>query len=193
MKTDKRQRSLRVIGGEHRSRKISFAADEAIRPTPDRIRETLFNWLRDQIAGAECLELYAGSGILSIESLSRGAQHATIIEKSAEAALQIKQNLTTLKIAESRFSCIAAVAYDWLSQNLMRGWDLIFLDPPFDSDELGRILLLISAHNLLNDDGFLYIESPREIIPADLGPSWKIHRAKRAASVHYCICVRIKN
>ena len=110
-------RTLRVIGGEFRSRQIEFATDSAIRPTPDRVRETLFNWLQSSVGGARCLELYGGSGILSIEALSRGASHVTVIDKSDKACRQIRNNIESLCTVDSRYLCQNAQAYDWLSQH----------------------------------------------------------------------------
>jgi 16S rRNA (guanine966-N2)-methyltransferase len=181
-----KKKSLRVIGGTWRGRKISFADDEAIRPSPDRIRETLFNWLQNSIFDAKCLELYAGSGILSVEALSRGASHATIIDQTRATVDVIRQNLDSLDLEKSRFSCIQSDANVWLAAQT-EPFNLIFLDPPFNSDELARILPIIQFNNLLTEEGFIYVESAEVLNPSMLPREWTIYRSKKAASVHYCL------
>jgi len=178
---------LRIIGGDWRSRKISFAHNPAIRPSPDRIRETLFNWLQYSIPGARCLELYAGSGILSLEALSRHASHITIVDRAADVIAAIKTNLTLLKAEPGQYECIQASALTWLSSQ-ENTWDLIFLDPPFKSQELESLLPIIATNKLLKPDGYVYLETPKAIEQQDLPEGWHIHRNKKAASVHYCLC-----
>ncbi|MFT7688747.1 MAG: 16S rRNA (guanine966-N2)-methyltransferase [Candidatus Azotimanducaceae bacterium] len=180
------ERTLRVIGGTWRGRKISFAKDKAIRPSPDRVRETLFNWLQSSIFGAKCLELYSGSGILSIEALSRGAEHTTIIDQSKDALETIKLNLGLLSAVHSRFSCVQGKASVWL-ETQTQAFDIIFLDPPFDSFELEQVLPLIKQNNLLAEQGYIYIESAQALDPSLMPKEWKVHRSKQAASVHYCL------
>ena len=188
---ESKKKSLRVIGGTWRGRKISFADDEAIRPSPDRIRETLFNWLQNSIFDAKCLELYAGSGILSIEALSRGASHATSIDQTSATIETIRQNLASLDLEASRYSCIRSNANVWLEAQTA-SFDLIFLDPPFDSNELALILPIIHTNNLLAEHGFVYVESSEALDPSLLPREWTIYRSKKAGSVHYCL-ININN
>ncbi|MBV1876449.1 MAG: 16S rRNA (guanine(966)-N(2))-methyltransferase RsmD [Pseudomonadales bacterium] len=178
---------LRVIGGKYRSRKIKFAADIAVRPTPNRTRETLFNWLQPSIQDAKCLELYGGSGIISIEALSRGADHITIVEQSAPIHEQIKRNLEDICPDPTRYLCVHANALHWINQHCNQQWDLVFLDPPFDSNELSRLLPMLATHKMLAEDGLIYIESAQPTTPAQLPENWQIIRQKKAASVHYCL------
>lgn len=175
-----------MIGGEWRSRKIDFAEDSAIRPTPARIRETVFNWLQQSVSGAHCLELYCGSGILSIEALSRGAKHVTLIDQSKKTISTVQHCLTKLSADHSRYRCEHSSAQNWLDQN-HGPFDIIFLDPPFESTELDIILPIIKHKKLLSEDGYIYIESPQALLPEALPEGWVIHRSKKAAKVYYCL------
>ena len=184
-------RTLRIIGGAWRGRKISFAEDETIRPSPDRVRETLFNWIQNSIFDSQCLELYCGSAILSIEALSRGAKHVTIIDQTKRTIDMVRENLEALSAERSRFSCIQSTAKNWLNKQ-KEGYDIIFLDPPFDSTELEVVLPIIQHNNLLTKDGFIYIESAQALNPSRLPKEWRIYRSKQAAKVHYSlICAHI--
>jgi len=180
--------SLRIIGGRWRSRKIKFAIEDAVRPSPDRVRETLFNWLSLDIAGASCLELFAGSGVLSIEALSRGARDVVIVDSSDQVLRQIKFNLNTLQADAEKWSCVKSDAIDWLSVQT-RAWDIIFLDPPFSSDYLTTCLQIIGAKQLLKPNGIIYFESasPLTLSGFDEGSEhhWQLHRQKKSGAVHY--------
>ena len=125
---------LRIIGGQWRGRKLSFTAAEGLRPTSDRVRETLFNWLAADIHGAKCLDLFAGSGALGLESLSRGATHCDFIDTSAAAIKQLQSHLQVLDGA-SRGRCHNDSALSFLTKAQQR-WDMIFVDPPFGQDLL---------------------------------------------------------
>ncbi len=184
----KDKRTIRIIGGRWRSRKVAFTNDGAIRPTPDRVRETLFNWLQPHIHGARCLELYAGSGILSIEALSRGAEHVIIVDQSSSTTHAIRNSLQSLDASTTRYQCIQADAGVWIEQQSQVAWDIIFLDPPFAGDELAAVLPLISNRQLLKTGGLIYIESPGELSRSDLPTEWEILRNKQASNVHYCLC-----
>jgi len=183
------ENAVRIIGGNWRSRKVSFADHIQIRPTPARVRETLFNWLQYHVAGSRCLELYAGSGILSLEALSRGARHVTLIDAAAPICSHLRGVLQALAADPQSYTCISTKALAYLqSKGEMAPFDLIFLDPPFDGNELTHILPLLAAKNLLTANGFVYIESAFAVDPQTLPEGWQIHRQKRAGSVHYCLC-----
>ncbi|MBE0482072.1 MAG: 16S rRNA (guanine(966)-N(2))-methyltransferase RsmD [Bacterioplanes sp.] len=124
---------LRIIGGEWRSRRLRFPAVDGLRPTLDRVRETVFNWLQFDIHNATVLDAFAGSGAMGFEALSRGAAQAVFLEKNAKAALQLKENLTTLGATNAEVW--AGDALLWLSQN-PRPFDVVFLDPPFGQNLL---------------------------------------------------------
>jgi len=148
--------SLRIIGGTWRSRHIQFIDSPKIRPTPDRVRETLFNWLASNINGATCLDLFAGSGALGFESMSRGADQVVLVEEDARIATMLNEqkdqfNAQTIEIRNQN-----ALTY---LQNENQQFDVIFLDPPFDGEILEKVIPMILKQQLLNAHGLLYVES----------------------------------
>ena len=179
-------RKLRIIGGNWRGRKITFPEHDGIRPTGDRIRETLFNWLIHDIRGAICLDLFAGSGVLSIEALSRGAAHVTLIESNAAASSQISQNLSLLNADPNRFDNVKSNAMHWLGQ-CETGFDLIFIDPPFESNALPPVLEHLAVRQLARK--FVYLETPQALETKDLPNQWNLYRQKHTGSVHYSLCI----
>jgi 16S rRNA (guanine966-N2)-methyltransferase len=187
MSNHKNDHSLRIIGGNWRGRKVSFPINEEIRPTPDRVRETLFNWLTGYLQNARCLDLFAGSGILSLEALSRGAREVTLVDTTPSTVEQLKLEFEKLSVPSHQFQLLNMSAGEWLKTNRSETYDLIFLDPPFDGNELTSTLEQIYSGNLLDSEGFIYIESASIISTDTLPTGWIIHRQKRAASVHYCL------
>lgn len=181
-------RRLRIIGGEWRSRQIQFPDLEEIRPTPDRVRETLFNWLRADIHDARCLEPFAGSGVLSFEALSRGAQHCTILDAQPQAQNALMTNLRTLGAAPDRYQCELADARHWLTNYNGPPFDLIFLDPPFDDGDIAELLTQLMKPILLAEGGQVYVESGRQLEHIPNGT--RIERQKRAGAVHYALVSR---
>ena len=179
-------RMLRIIGGNWRGRKITFPKHNELRPTGDRIRETLFNWLMNDIRGADCLDLFAGSGMLSIEALSRGASHVTLIESNMAASSRISQNLALLDARANSFDNIKSNAMEWLGL-CENSFDLIFIDPPFASRALPTVLELLATRRIARK--FVYLESPVEINARDLPNQWNVYRQKHAGSVHYSLCI----
>jgi len=147
---------LRIIGGQWRSRFLPFPDVEGLRPTTDRVRETLFNWLQPVVHGAAVLDVFAGSGALGFEALSRGAGSLTLIEKNPQAAKQLMENIQTLKSADAQVKQTDALHF--LAQQ-QTPFDLIFLDPPFSKGLLPECIALIESNNLLADNGWIYIES----------------------------------
>lgn len=174
-------RTLRIIGGDWRRRSIDFPDVEAIRPTPDRVRETLFNWLQGEIFGIKCLEPFAGSGILSFEALSRGAAHCTILDQSSVAIRTMQMNLKQLGAAPTQSTLVACDAYQWLEASEEK-FDLIFLDPPFA--HIGIQDTITSCFKLLTPGGYLYTESGS---PIPESADYKIYRQKRAGAVHFAL------
>lgn len=174
-------RAIRIIGGKWRGRKVRFPNNDAIRPTTDRIRETLFNWLMHDVAGTTCLDLYAGSGALGIEALSRGAQHLTFVEKDEPTADQLRDTLDALECSD--YNLQRSSALDYL-RHCKTAFDIIFLDPPFDSNELGQALALIGSRNLAAE--YVYIETNLEPEPF-LPEGWTVHRKKQAGAVFFCL------
>lgn len=151
---------LRIIGGEWRSRKLPFVDAPGLRPTPDRIRETLFNWLQGQVHGAVCLDLFAGSGALGLEALSRGAKDVVFVEKNTAVAKQISANLSLLKSAAGVINVEADVFLSGLGKEGL--FDLIFLDPPYRKGLLETSLNMIREGNILKKDGLIYLEHESE-------------------------------
>jgi len=150
--------TLRIIGGNWRSRKLNFISAPNLRPTPGRIRETLFNWLQGTINNTCCLDLFAGSGALGLEALSRGALEVIFVEKNRVVAQQLEQNLSLLKSANRVFNCDAK---NYLQQ-ATKAFDIIFLDPPFRQEFLPQILDVIIEKQLLQQNGFIYLEHESE-------------------------------
>ena len=177
---------VRVIGGEWRSRKLVFPESEGLRPTPDRVRETLFNWLQGYTAGARCLDLFSGSGALSFEALSRGAAHATLIDASGKVCQFLKENLHTLKAQNAEVLQLDAA--NWLSQQALTGtppFDLVFLDPPFNKGFLEPTCRMLEENQILADGAMVYIESETTLGVPQVPENWSLHREKQAGQVSY--------
>jgi 16S rRNA (guanine966-N2)-methyltransferase len=173
---------LRIIGGRWRGRKLRFPASSPIRPTPDRVRETLFNWLAGHVAGARCLDLFAGSGALGLEALSRGAAHVTFVERDPPAARDLRARLTEWEAPSALVKQMNAL--DFLRQP-SEAFDIAFLDPPFDSDLLASAARLLDDRQWLAPGALLYIEHPARDEAMPLPPAWTRARAKQAGEVGY--------
>ena len=153
---------LRIIGGEWRSRRLPIASVPGLRPTPDRVRETLFNWLQMTVPGARCLDLFAGSGALGFEARSRGAATVVMVEKHPAAFAQLQANRTTLQADGIELLHTDGLAF---LQTAPEPFDLIFLDPPFRQGLVAETLRLIREHHLLSEGGALYLEYEAELEP----------------------------
>lgn len=174
---------LRIIGGSWRGRKLSFPDVDGLRPTGDRIRETLFNWLAPDIQGAHCLDLFAGSGALGLEALSRGAQSSLLLEKHAAAAQQLKANLQLLQAHNGRVEQVDSP--QWLAQQKPSyPFDIIFIDPPFALDLWAPIATALEANHWLSDAAVIYLEAPRDA-QLQLPANWQLHRDKQAGQVSF--------
>lgn len=159
VKNSRHANVLRIIGGDWRSRKLSFIDATGLRPTPDRIRETLFNWLQGQVHGSRCLDLFAGSGALGLEALSRGASDVTFIEKNKAVAHQLQTNLALLK-SDAKVQQNDALSF--LSQ-ATTPFDIIFLDPPYRQGLIDKSLHAINQQKLLHKHSLIYLEHEAEI------------------------------
>ncbi|TVZ37250.1 16S rRNA (guanine966-N2)-methyltransferase [Alteromonadaceae bacterium 2753L.S.0a.02] len=174
--------SLRIIGGQWRGRKLSFADADGLRPTGDRIRETLFNWLAPLIQGSHCLDLFAGTGALGLEALSRGAAQVTFVEQNHGVANALKANLSTL-------ACTAAAVHNsdalsWLEDPDSGPFNIVFVDPPFAKNLWEQALTNLEESTLLSNDTLIYIESPREQA-VDIPKSWRVYKHKYAGAISY--------
>lgn len=184
--------SLRIIGGKWRGRKIAITAVEGLRPTSDRVRETLFNWLAPFITGARVLDLFAGSGVLSFEALSRGATEATQVEASSIAAKQLKMAAQTLQTNDCHI--INTKAEIWLNQyRNQSGYDVVFLDPPFANELLPDLLPQLEASGCLKRNALIYVESGSALTDSITPPEWSLHRHKKAGQVFYYLFERRKH
>lgn len=186
--------SLRIIAGQWRSRRLSFPDAEGLRPTPDRIRETLFNWLQDTIVRADCLDLFAGSGACGMEALSRGARHVSFVDSSALVTRAIRSNLELLKAEDYQVYCesaldwlrrMSAADYEPVTSSNRRQFDVVFLDPPFASDLLVRSVVSLEQSGLLKPGCLIYLESAQPVAAALLPASWQQLKARKAGAVHF--------
>lgn len=173
---------LRIIGGLWRGRKLTFPDVDGLRPTGDRIRETLFNWLAPDIQGAHCIDLFAGSGALGLEALSRGAASSLLLEKHPAAAQQLKANLQLLQADNGRVEQVDSL--QWLNQHPVHPFDIVFIDPPFALDLWGAIAAALETRHWLSHDAIIYLEAPREA-QLNLPATWQLHRDKHAGHVSY--------
>lgn len=172
---------IRITGGTHRSRKITVKEQPGLRPTGDRIRETLFNWLGNNLSAQAVLDLYAGSGILAFEAASRNAASVTCIDNNSKTVIQLRKNLQAMKFEQITISQQSAHKF---IANCEDKFNLIFLDPPFDSDEMDTISGIISSS--CHTDGYLYREYriSQDIAPLD-DKIWSLENQKQAGQVRF--------
>jgi len=168
---------VRIVGGTWRSRLISVPASPDLRPTPDRVRETLFNWLGGDLTGLACLDLFAGSGALGFEAASRGAGRVVMVERDPGALARLQANRAALLADQVEIVAGDALAY---LARAARRFDVVFLDPPFRQNALPAVLAALPSH--LNPEARVYVEAAR---PVELQPPWKELRCKRAGQVSY--------
>jgi 16S rRNA (guanine966-N2)-methyltransferase len=172
--------SVRIIGGAWRGRRIRFPSASELRPTPDRVRETLFNWLQGVIGDARCLDLFAGSGALGLEALSRGAREVAFVERDARVAAALKQSIAALGAEGSRI--VTADAFRYLA-GAARPYDVVFLDPPFAQGRLAELCTLLEHGGWLAPRAYIYLEAAaRDGIPP-LPAGWERARETRAGEV----------
>jgi 16S rRNA (guanine966-N2)-methyltransferase len=179
----KQQSQLRIIGGQWRSRKLGFTPAQGLRPTTDRVRETVFNWLTPYLSDARCADLFAGSGALGLEALSRGAAHCDFIDTSARVNQEITSNLELLD-AGTLGSCYRGTAQQYLAQ-LLSPLDLVFIDPPFGRDMIEVTCRQLAETQLLAKGSLVYIESGSSEQVREIPASWRLHREKNAGGVSY--------
>jgi 16S rRNA (guanine(966)-N(2))-methyltransferase RsmD len=170
---------VRIIGGQWKRSKLPVADRPGLRPTPDRVRETLFNWLGQDLAGWRCLDAFAGSGALGFEAASRGAAEVLLLEQDGEAVARLRAAQQRLHAATLRVERADALA--WMARAPAGSFDLVLLDPPFDSDLMARALPL--AAHLAAADGLIYAEQRQPLAAPPEG--WAVHRQGRAGAVHF--------
>jgi 16S rRNA (guanine966-N2)-methyltransferase len=176
--------SLRIVAGNLRGSRLAVPDRPGLRPTPDRVRETLFNWLAPVVAGARCLDLYAGTGALGIEALSRGAREGVVVERDRELCRLLQDNLARLKVTAARV--VADDAFAFLGAPAAAPFDLVFLDPPFGADLWSEAALRLERGGWLSDAAWIYVEAtPQAGFAAP--PAWSLHREGRAGLVRYAL------
>jgi 16S rRNA (guanine966-N2)-methyltransferase len=178
-----RNNQVRIIGGEWRSRRIGFPDHEGLRPSADRVRETVFNWLGQDLGGQGCLDLFAGSGALGFEALSRGAACVTMVEISRRVCEALRRNAELLGAKNLQLHCADALEFATVAAaDEAARFDVVFLDPPFRSTMLGQVLPRVVP--LLRPGAQVYVESAAAFVPAG---NWRVKRHGRAGQVHYTL------
>ncbi len=176
---------LRIVAGIWGGRVLEIADAPGLRPTPERIRETLFNWLTPRIAGSRCLDLFAGTGALGLEALSRGAASAVFVENSKTAVVALRQNVATLDAAGADLRATTAMSY--LQSADARSMDLIFLDPPFADDSIDELCRLIDEREILASGANVYLEQDRARPEPAVPDGWSVLKSKTAGNVRYML------
>ena len=175
---------FRIIAGKWRRRRIRFPGNPGIRPSPDRVRETLFNWLMPHISGARCLDLFAGSGALGLEALSRGAERVLFVEQEHRSADALRGHLQLLQAANAEVLQADAVAF--LRAPPRDTFDIVFLDPPFDSPLLAQTVDCLSRPGWLAPKALVYMEFPLGRVP-QLPSAWTLYREGHAGRVGFAL------
>jgi len=186
----KKSGHIRIIGGQWRSRRLGCARVAGLRPSPDAVRETLFNWLPHRLHGQFCLDLFAGSGALGFEAASRGAPNVVLVESHPQALQWLRANRGALQ-AENQVDIFPGRAERFLrqhgrgqpSRDARRGFDIIFLDPPFAGGMIAPVCETLRGCDLLNPGALVYIESPHAGPALPVPPDWHIIREKRCGAV----------
>ena len=181
----KNRGKVRITSGEWKNRNLEVPDIDGLRPTSERVRETLFNWLMPSIHKSVCLDLFAGSGSLGFEALSRGAKHCTFVEKSKLAFSQIKTTRTSLNAVNSEVHNCDAI--DFLSSVHNHNFNLVFLDPPFSDDYLISSIESIHEYQLVSRGGYIYIEFNKNNDLFDLPDNWSVIRKKIYGNVCFIL------
>jgi 16S rRNA (guanine966-N2)-methyltransferase len=180
---------VRIIAGQWRGRRLKVPDVKDLRPTPDRVRETVFNWLAPTIQGARCLDLFAGSGVLGFEALSRGALYVEMVDQSAEVIKVLQQELVLLGADNANIYC--ASVPDQL-RPVVKPFDIVFLDPPYQANLLLPCCHYLEDHHYLADSAHIYLEAQETIKDNDLPEHWRLIKSKKAGQVHYHLAFREK-
>lgn len=180
-----REGKVRIIGGKWRSREIAFPDDKYLRPTPDRVRETVFNWLGQDLTGKHCLDLCAGSGAMGFEAASRGAEHVVMVELNQSIMRSL--NTTREKLGATQVELVKMNAVAFIASDT-RQYDVIFLDPPFQSGLLSELIKVLPVR--MTETSFVYIESGESL---NLDEQWLVWRSGRAGKVYYQLLKLSKN
>jgi len=186
---DKGPGSVRIIGGEWRGSRLPVPNHPGLRPSGDRCRETLFNWLQPHIPGSTCVDLFAGSGSLGMEAASRGAEEVILIEKLNLAARILQENITRLDA--NNVKVVAIDALQWLHGCAAASLDIAFVDPPFGTQLETRSLELIEIRNCIRPGGFVYVETTRERAMVSPRPGWEVAKEKVIGEVRMLLLKKV--
>ena len=176
---------LRIVAGKWRSRLLPIADQTGLRPTASRVRETLFNWLSSDIRGSRCLDLFACTGALAFEALSRGAASATMIESSPKVVDLLRSSAGLLDATDARIDCANAMSF--LNRPASERYDIVFLDPPFSDDLVEECCQLLHSNDWLADDAAVYIEQDKSRPLPSLPAGWTITKDKIAGHVRFVL------
>jgi len=174
---------VRIIGGRWRNTKLPVPLSPGLRPSSDRVRETLFNWLMPRLGGARVLDLFAGSGALGLEAVSRGAAQATLVERDAALSRQLRESVARLG-AQDQIAVVQADALQWLRQSAGPLADIAFVDPPFADGLWEAVIAGLPSH--LAADAWLYVESPADQAPK-MPAAWLLHREGGTREVRFAL------
>ncbi|MEQ9561345.1 MAG: 16S rRNA (guanine(966)-N(2))-methyltransferase RsmD [Woeseiaceae bacterium] len=176
---------LRIVAGKWRSRLLPVADVDGLRPTSERIRETLFNWLAPRVHGARCLDLFAGTGALGLEALSRGAASVVFVERSGTACEHLRSSIALLDAQGATLLRMDAAQY--LARDDLPTFDIVFLDPPFADNAVGELCRLLLQSGCLAPHARIYIEQDRAADAATLPEGWTLTHEKTAGNVRYSL------
>lgn len=181
---------IRIIGGKWRGRKLPVLNAEGLRPTTDRIKETLFNWLMPVIRHAHCLDCYAGSGALGFEALSRGAATVMMLEKNRSVYRQLKD--VAQKLSTDNLTIVETDALVYLDSHANMPFNIIFIDPPYGKGLASRTLSQLEHNHWLAEESWIYIETEQDQSPLTIPENWQLYREKQAGQVTYRLFRRTK-
>lgn len=179
---------LRIIGGRWRGRRLHFPDVSGLRPTPDRVRETLFNWLQHDIAHSRCLDLFAGSGAIGLEALSRGASKVTFVEQQKVVVKYLRDTLQTLEATNAEVRMEDSRRF--IAAPASHPFDIVFLDPPFSENYLPELCAMLETNGWLASSALIYIESPSQSDTPTLPAHWTLLKNQRAGAVSYHLAQR---
>ncbi|MDH5345957.1 MAG: 16S rRNA (guanine(966)-N(2))-methyltransferase RsmD [Gammaproteobacteria bacterium] len=177
---------MRIVAGKWRSRLLPVANVEGLRPTSARVRETLFNWIAPVVEGARCLDLFAGTGALGFEALSRGAESVDLVENAPTAASRLRENIRLL--TATGIAVHQVDGYDFLQKRYAAGpYDIVFLDPPFADGRYEELCRLLDESGLLAPGALVYVEQERRRQLPDLPAGWRVRKERTAGNVRYSL------
>jgi 16S rRNA (guanine966-N2)-methyltransferase len=181
--------SVRIIGGQWRGRRLPVPDIEGLRPSGDRCRETVFNWLQPFLSKARCVDLFAGTGVLGLEAVSRGAASAVLVEKSRVAANSLRQSVEMLDAKQ--IAVIEADALPWLAQQAPSSMDIVFVDPPFSLNMAEKVMASLVQTGTLHPGGLVYLESAAPDPAPVPGPGWELLKENRLGDVRMQLLRRL--